>query len=62
MININRASKQELTALPGIGDSTADKIVRYREEHGDFKSIEEIMKVSGIKDKLFSRSKEYITV
>ncbi len=62
LININRASRQELTALPGIGESTADKIVRYRDEHGDFKSIEEIMNVSGIKDKLFSRIKEYITV
>ena len=62
LININSATRQELTALPGIGDATADRIVKYREEYGGFKAIEDIMKVSGIKDKLFSRIREYITV
>jgi competence protein ComEA len=62
LININKASKEELTALPGIGNATAEKIVKYREEHGGFKNLEDIMKVSGIKDKLFSRIREYITI
>ncbi len=62
LININKASKEELTALPGIGNATAEKIVKYREEHGGFKALEDIMKVSGIKDKLFSRIREYITI
>lgn len=62
LVNINRASKQELTKVPGIGDVTADKIIRYREENGNFASIEDIKKVSGIKDKLFSKIRDYITV
>ncbi|MBE5828055.1 MAG: ComEA family DNA-binding protein [Butyrivibrio sp.] len=62
LININLATKDELTLLPGIGNSTAEKIVSYREQHGSFKSIEDIMNVSGIKDKLFSKIKDHITV
>ncbi len=62
LININRATKEELTLLPGIGNSTAEKIISYREQHGSFKSIEDIMNVSGIKDKLFSKIKDHITV
>ena len=62
LININRASREELTSLPGIGDATAEKIVRYRDEQGGFKSVEDIMNVSGIKEKLFSRIRDLITV
>ncbi len=62
LININSASVSELTALPGIGQSTAEKIIKYRDEHGRFKSKEDIMNVSGIKDKLFSRICDQITV
>ena len=62
LININSASKEELKTLNGIGDATAEKIIKYREEHGSFSAIEDIMKVSGIKDKLFSKIKDYITV
>ena len=62
LININLATSEELTALPGIGNATAEKIVSYREIHGSFKSIEDIMNVSGIKDKLFSKIKDHITV
>ena len=62
LININLATKEELTALPGIGNATAEKIISYREEHGSFKSTEDIMNVSGIKDKLFSKIKDHITV
>ena len=62
LININTASKEQLVTLPGIGDGIAGKIIKYREENGSFKSIEDIMKVSGIKDKLFSKIKDHITV
>ena len=61
LININTASVEELKTLPGVGDVTANKIVEYRQKNGNFKSIEDIMKVSGIKDKLFSKIKEKIT-
>lgn len=62
LININRASIEELRTLPGIGDGIAGKIVDYRLENGNFTCIEDIMKVSGIKDKLFSKIKDHITV
>ena len=61
-VNINTASVEELKSLPGIGDGIAGKIVKYREENGKFSKIEDIMKVSGIKDKLFQKIKEQITV
>jgi competence protein ComEA len=48
IININSATADELTALPGVGEATAAKIVAYRSEHGPFTSIEEIMEVPGI--------------
>lgn len=62
LININTASQTELATLPGIGEGIAGKIIKYRDENGSFKSIEDIMKVSGIKDKLFSKIKDQITV
>ncbi|MBR0164686.1 MAG: helix-hairpin-helix domain-containing protein [Lachnospiraceae bacterium] len=61
-ININTASAQELCTLNGIGPGRAADIVRYREEHGPFRSIEEIMNVSGIKDRTFATIREYIRV
>ena len=62
LVNINTATKEELTALSGIGAGCADRIIAYRNEKGPFKSIEDIMKVSGIKEKLFSKIKDQITV
>lgn len=61
-ININTATQEELTSLSGIGESKAKSIIKYREENGNFKSIEDIMKVSGISENLFSKIKENITV
>ncbi len=62
LININKASKEELKSIPGIGDGIAGKILDYREKNGKFSCIEDIMKVSGIKEKLFAKIKDYITV
>lgn len=61
-ININKATASELTAIPGVGESTAQKIVAYREENGKFKTIEDIKNVSGIGDNKFNNIKDYIAV
>lgn len=61
-VNINIAGKEQLMTLRGVGESRAEDIIRYREEHGSFGSIEEIMEVSGIKDAAFQKIKEDITV
>ena len=62
LVNINTASVTELTGINGIGESRAQAIVTYREENGGFSCIEDIMKVSGIKDGLFNKIKDQITV
>ena len=62
LININTASQAELETLPGIGPTTAQMIISYREENGDFVSIEEIINVSGIGPGLYDRIKDLITV
>ena len=59
-ININKAAQTEIETLPGIGPSTALKIINYRNEHGKFKNIEDIKNVSGIGDSKFENIKEYI--
>lgn len=60
-ININTASRVELMKLPGVGEKTADKIIKYRKEH-PFQKIEDIKKVKGIGTKKFQKMKEIITV
>lgn len=62
LININSASKEKLMELPGIGESRAISIIKYREKYGLFKTIEDIMKVSGIKQAAFDKIREYICV
>ena len=61
-VNINTATQTELETLPGIGPSTALKIINYRNENGKFSSIDEIKNVSGIGDSKFENIKRYITV
>jgi competence ComEA-like helix-hairpin-helix protein len=62
LININTASVQELDKLPGIGPTTAQKIIDYRTQNGPFRTIEEIMYVSGIGATLFDEIKSFITI
>ena len=61
-ININIATAAELQQIAGIGKSIADLIVKYREEHGPFKSAEDIKSVKGIGAKKFEAIKDRITV
>ena len=62
MVNLNKATQTELEELPGIGVATALKIINYREENGEFKTIEDIKNVNGIGDAKFNNIKEYICV
>jgi competence protein ComEA len=61
LVNINQASLEVLTSLPGIGPVTAEKIISYREEQ-PFSKIEEIQKVPGIGPMTYEEIKEYLTV
>lgn len=61
-VNINTAGPDELQTLNGIGASRAEAIIAYRTENGAFGAIEEIMKVSGIKNSVFNRIRDDITV
>ena len=62
MVNINTAAKEELMSLEGIGEKRAEDIISYRNSSGGFKSIDELMNVSGIKQASFDRIKEKIYV
>lgn len=61
-VNINTADANTLMTIPGIGESRAKAIIAYREENGTFASVEEIMKIDGIKEKMFEKIKDSITV
>lgn len=62
LVNLNTADITALMTLPGIGESRAKAIISYREQHGAFAQIEDIMKISGIKQAAFSKIKDKITV
>ena len=61
-VNLNSASVAQLQTLPGVGASTAQRIVEYRQKNGSFKKIEELMNVKGIGEKSFLKLKPLITV
>jgi|GEM_PF-78615 len=60
-VNLNQADSLQLQTLPGIGEKTAEKILQYREQHGGFRSTEELKNVSGIKEKSFERIRDLVT-
>lgn len=62
LISINSASISELCTLPGIGESTAEKIIEYRNNYGSFNSLEELKNISGIGEKKYEKIKELITL
>ena len=62
LVNINTATVAELCTLNGVGEARAAEIIRYRETNGAFTRIEDLMKVTGIKEKLFERIRDAITV
>lgn len=62
LVNINTATAEKLCELPGIGESRAADIIAYREAQGGFSSTEEIMQVTGIKEAMYEKLKDYIYV
>ncbi len=62
LVNINTAGINELTSLPGIGEVRARDIISYREENESFTVTEDIMKVPGIKESVYEKIKDLITV
>ncbi len=61
-ININTATVEQITQLKGIGQSYAERVIKYRDENGTFKTPDDIMKVPGIGQKTFAQNKDRITV
>lgn len=61
LVNINKASKEELMSLPGIGERKAEAIIKYRNSKS-FSNIEDIMNISGIKEAAFSKIKDKICI
>lgn len=61
-VNINTADKEQLMTLRGIGESKAAAIIHYRETHGDFQSIEELMQIDGIKEGVFQKIRDMIKI
>lgn len=61
-LNLNTASKEQLMTLSGIGERKAESIIAYREEHGGFQKIEELMEVEGIKEGVFNKVRDRISI
>jgi competence protein ComEA len=61
-LDINTATATQLDALPGVGPRTAELILEYRQAHGGFKKIEELMNIRGIGEKSFLELRELVTV
>ena len=62
LVHLNRADKETLMTLPCIGETKADAILEYRDSHGGFTKKEELMDIPGIKDGVFRKIEDYITV
>jgi competence protein ComEA len=61
-VNLNTATVTQLESLPGIGKSTAERILEYRQKSGGFKKVEDLMNVRGIGEKSFLKLKPLVTV
>lgn len=61
-VDLNEANAEQLTAVPGIGETLAARIVAFREEHGPFRRVEDLLKVRGIGEKSFQKLRPHVTV
>lgn len=62
VVNINTATKEELTTIKGLGDKRAQDIIDYRKKHGDFKSVDDLQKVPGIGSSLLKQIRSDVAV
>jgi comEA protein len=60
-VNINTATAQQLTVLPGVGEKLAARIVDYRQKAGGFKNVSELMNVQGIGEKNLAKIQAFLT-
>ncbi|HLL75494.1 MAG TPA: ComEA family DNA-binding protein [Pyrinomonadaceae bacterium] len=60
-VNINRAAREELERLPGIGPALAQRIVEHRERHGAFRRVEHLLVVRGISERRFAELRAHVT-
>lgn len=61
-VNINQATAEQLTALPGVGAVTAKRIVEFRQKNGPFQKVEDLLAVRGIGEKTLGRMKSHIVL
>ncbi len=61
-VNINTATAEQLETLPGIGDTTAERILEYRENNGGFKTKEQLMEIKGIGETKFEKIRSLISL
>ena len=61
-LNLNKATKKQLDALPGIGEVTAERIIMFRDEHGPFRSLDDLTHVKGITKKKLEKFKDLLTL
>ncbi len=61
-LDLNTATKEQLMAVPGIGEAYADRIVAYREENGDFVSLDELLNIKGIGEKRLESFSQYLEI
>lgn len=62
LININTADKEALMSISGIGEKRAEAIIAYREQHGPFQSVEQLLDVQGVGPSILEKNKDSLTV